>query len=58
MHGQQNIKKRIKQSDAENVNFYVCMAHAQQTVHITLLRSHYWHLGICPTIAPRLFTLA
>ena len=50
--------KRSKQSDAETLNIYVCMAHAQQAVNITFLRSHYWHLGIYPTIAPRLCTLA
>jgi len=30
------------------------MAHVKEMVHIRPQHSHYYHLGICPTMVPRL----
>jgi len=53
----QCINKELSQNKVTNTHENVIVAliaHAQQMVHIRHQSSHHYHLGICPTMVPRL----
>jgi len=59
--GLQCIYKELSKNKVTNTLMSECycdfdqyMAHVQQMVHFRLQRSHHYHLGICPTMVPRL----